>query len=109
MSDKAVRQILDRVAGGDARGTCECCNAEPMKVMASVPGVPMSIAWGEKCLNAHIVPLWVAFAQATPADDGGPRRNVDRGMFDEWWLDWHDRTLAHFGVTDSEFWDAINE
>ncbi len=34
--------------------------------------------------------------------------DVGRSMFADWWLLLHDATLAYFGVTEDEFWGAIN-
>lgn len=41
-------------------GQCQCCENEPSVGVAAIPGVPMSITWGEECLKRHATPLWVA-------------------------------------------------
>jgi hypothetical protein len=117
MSEAAINEILDRARRNpDEDRGCDCCNDEESVGVASVPFVPMSIAWGRKCLEAAVVPLWVCFAQATSGIEGdaptqeqldkyGP---LGREMFNEEWLGWHDRTLAHFEVTEGEFWAAVN-
>ena len=114
-SEEAINKIIDRANEGadDAEvqdgNTCQCCGKEPSVGVASVPFVPMSIAWGRQCLTDCIVPLWVCFAQATSGfDEGESHPPVGREMFNEEWLDWHDRTLARFGVTEDEFWAAVN-
>jgi len=125
MSERAVQKIIDRAWEPAARAeadpeidtenACQCCGMNPSVGVAAVPGVPMSIAWCEECLRAGIVPLWVCFAQATMGIDDRPPEfaieipQVDRAMFGEWWLEWHDRTLTRFGVTEEEFWTAVNE
>lgn len=44
------------------REFCECCKLEPSIGVACIPGMPISIAWGKKCLEAQIIPYWAAVA-----------------------------------------------
>lgn len=69
-------------------GNCQCCDNEPAVGVASIPGVPMSIAWGRKCLDAQVVPYWVAVANS--AMIGG----YDQAA--EWWKETVEDTLAYF-------------
>ena len=111
MSQTAEQAIIDRVAEGGDSGGCQCCGKEPSVGVASIPGVPMSIAWGRNCLEADVVPLWVCFAQVGAVDDEPgmpPDFRYGREMFAPWWLEVHDLTLAYFGVTEEEFWEAVN-
>ena len=39
---------------------CECCRVFKSIDVASIPGVPMSIAWCLDCLRFGAVPHWVA-------------------------------------------------
>jgi hypothetical protein len=111
VSEQAAKKIIDRVFmqqcnGEPAADACECCHAEPMVGVASIPGIPMSIAWGLRCLEAQVVPMWAAFAQADMGWE--PGHTVGREMFAEWWLETHDATLKYFKVTEEEFWEAVN-
>jgi hypothetical protein len=37
---------------------CEVCNSEPAVGVACVPGIPMSVAYGNNCLREGADPLW---------------------------------------------------
>lgn len=76
-------------------GLCQCCENEPAVGVASIPGVPMSIAWGRKCLDAMVVPYWVAVANT--AQIGGWQEAA------EWWKQTVADTLAYFGKTMDEY------
>ena len=103
-----IKAILDRTTPEDNQG-CECCMKEPSVGVASIPMVPMSIAWGKNCLDAGAVPLWLCFAQVEMASQDAPKEIVfGREMFNEYWLAIHDVTLAYFEVSEEEFWEAAN-
>jgi len=45
-------------------GMCECCQKKkPLVGVASVPGIPVSIAWCHDCLQAGVIPYSMAVAQ----------------------------------------------
>ena len=76
-------------------GKCQCCNDEPAVGVASLPGIAMSIAWGEKCLKADIIPYWAAVAN-TACCDGLENTNPE-------WQDLVKATLDYFGKSMTEF------
>jgi hypothetical protein len=42
-------------------GKCECCNRQKELVgVASIPALPMSIAWCKECLDNSAIPLFAA-------------------------------------------------
>lgn len=54
------------------------CEVEPAVGAASVPGVPMSVAWGKRCLeHGAIGPLWVVNSQV------GLNTHPDRPSWDD--------------------------
>lgn len=82
-------------------GTCQCCGNEPAVGVAAVPGVPMSIAWGRKCLDARVMPYWLVVANTAVL--GGLERAAD------WWVGYVERTLAYFGKSEAEFAAEVGE
>jgi hypothetical protein len=76
-------------------GVCDCCGEEPAVGVAAVPYVPISITWGSKCLQAGIIPYWVAVAN-TAVCGGLDQTNDD-------WKQLVKITLKYFGKTDEEF------
>src|SRR3990172_345239 len=45
-------------------GKCECCLQKRELIgVASIPGLPMSIAWCEECLTTDCLPYWVVVFQ----------------------------------------------
>jgi hypothetical protein len=85
--------------------TCEVCNERPAVGVASIPGMPMSIAWCRECLASGAIPWWAAIAET--ACIGGLAHAAD------WWLDIVDATCRHLGRTrdelDAAVTAAINE
>jgi hypothetical protein len=75
--------------------SCEVCNDEPVAGVACVPGVPMSVAYGRKCLDANAHPMWVLAANTAMV--GGYDEAAD------WWKAMVDDTLKHLGITRAEF------
>lgn len=79
--------------------TCDVCHDEPMVGVASVPGVPMSVAYGRKCLNANAHPYDIVVANTAVATDNPDWR---LGCAD-WWLQIVADTCAHLGKTSEQF------
>lgn len=75
--------------------TCECCNVNKAIGVASIPGIPMSIAWCRPCLDAGAIPMWAAVCNTAMA--GGYEHAAP------WWREVVDDTLAYFGVTMEDF------
>lgn len=74
---------------------CECCNKEVAIGVASIPFIPVSIAWCRTCLAAGVIPVWAAVANT-----------VLCGGYDNCSEDWHgyvDRTINHFSIPREEF------
>lgn len=81
-------------------GRCQCCRREPAIGVASIPGVPMSIAWCPTCLRAGVLPIDIL--AVTAAECGGDYEDMA-----EWWLDGYlAPSLHHFNVTLDQF-DAM--
>lgn len=74
---------------------CECCESEPGIGVASLLGIPISIMWGRKCLEADIIPYWTAVAN-TACLDGLDHSNEE-------WKDLVNRTLRYFNKTLEQF------
>lgn len=49
---------------------CEVCKAEPSTGIACIPGMPVSVPYGQNCLANYADPLWALQAQLSAA--GGP-------------------------------------
>jgi hypothetical protein len=77
------------------QGGCDCCHAEPAVGVASIPYLPMSIAWGRKCLEAGVIPYWAAVAN-TAACGGWEETSED-------WQYLVEITLAYFNKQHDEF------
>lgn len=75
---------------------CECCNEEKKIVgIASIPGMPMSIAWCQECLESGVIPYWAAVSNTALV---GSYENSA-----EWWKELVDLTLKKFNKTMEEF------
>lgn len=74
---------------------CQCCNRNVAIGVASIPGIPMSIAWCTECLEAGAIPMWAAVANTAMC--GG----LDQAA--EWWVQVVNDTLAYFGVSLEDF------
>lgn len=70
---------------------CDVCEAEPTVGVASVPGVPISVAYCRKCLEANAHPWWVLVANTACM---GGLQNADR-----WWVEMVEDTCRHLGQT----------
>lgn len=75
--------------------SCDVCDNEPAVGVAAVPGVPISVAYGQKCMAANAYPWWVLVANT--AAMGG----LDESA--EWWKQMVYDTCAHLGKTLAEF------
>jgi hypothetical protein len=76
-------------------GVCDCCHDEPAVGVAAIPYIPMSIAWGRKCLDADIIPYWAAVAN-TAACGGWEHCNQE-------WQDLCRDTCTYFGEPHEQF------
>lgn len=74
---------------------CEVCGDEPAVSVASVPGVPISVAYGRKCLDANAHPYGIVVANTADVD------GYDNSA--EWWKQIVDDTLVHLGKTREQF------
>ena len=72
---------------------CQCCNREPAVGVASIPGVPMSIAWCQACIRAEVVPVWVCEFWRDMADG-------QRNALAPWAHELINSTLAYFAIID---------
>lgn len=79
--------------------TCEVCGDEPGVGVASIPGVPMSVAYGKRCLAANAHPYGIVVANTAMAS-GHP--DWEQGCA-PWWKQIVHDTLAHLGKTREEF------
>lgn len=74
---------------------CEVCNDERAVSAASVPGVPMTVAYGKRCLEANVHPYGVLVAAT--ADLGG-LINASH-----WWREMVQRTCQYLKVSMAQF------
>ena len=75
---------------------CEVCGNEPMKGVASIPFIPMSVAYGAQCLAANAHPWWALVANQACIGDELETTHP------EWQRMVHD-TCAHLGKTIEQF------
>ncbi|SKU89100.1 Uncharacterised protein [Mycobacteroides abscessus subsp. massiliense] len=68
---------------------CDVCGKEPALGVCSVPGVPISMAYGDACLKANAHPWFILVGET--ATMGG----LD-GVA-EWWIRMVEDTIAHLG------------
>ena len=80
---------------------CDVCKNEPSVGVAAVPGVPMSVAYGEECLKANAYPLGVLVANTACA--GGYEFTED------WWQEMVDDTLIHLDTSRERFDEMVAE
>lgn len=99
-----TEQIVSHLNAGP--DTCQCCGNEPSVGVASIPGVPMSIAWGRKCLEAGVVPYDILVANSALGSSGPVIER--RPHWAEWWEEIIAVTLPYFGKTEEEFIAAVN-
>lgn len=75
---------------------CECCEeVKPIVGVASIPGMPISIAWCRNCLESGAIPYWAAVANTAMC---GGLDNCN----DEWKKIVTD-TLFYFGKSIDDF------
>ena len=85
-----------------ADNICECCEKEkPIVGVASLPYMPMSIAWCADCLRADVIPFWAA-ANNTACCGGLEHTN-------QGWKDLVERSLKYHNKTQKEFDEAVEE
>lgn len=70
--------------------TCDVCQSEPARGVCSVPGVPVSMAYGDECLRANAHPWFILVGET--ATMGG----LD-GVA-EWWIHMVEDTITHLGA-----------
>lgn len=75
--------------------TCDVCGQEPAVEVAAVPGVPISVSYGPKCLAANAHPYGVLVANTAMLG----------GLFNTsgWWVQMVNDTLTHLGRTLADF------
>jgi hypothetical protein len=74
---------------------CDVCQLRTAKGVASMPGVPVSCAYCQVCLDANAHPYWAVVAN-TVAIDG-------LGNAAPWWRQLVDDTLGHLGINRETF------
>lgn len=79
---------------------CEVCGNEQSSGVFSVPGVPISMAYGMRCRQANAHPYGILVATTACASD------EDEGMA-EWWMEMVHDTLRHLDKSEDEFWDDV--
>jgi hypothetical protein len=79
----------------DNLGKCNCCNEREAIGVASIPGIPMSVAWCLPCVQSGAIPYWAAVANT--ACISGMENAA------EWWKETVDVTLAWHNKTREEF------
>jgi hypothetical protein len=82
-------------------GPCQVCDREPAVGVASMPGIPMSFAYGRQCLQANAHPIEIVVGNT--ALMGG----MDAAA--EWWWELVSDTLAHLGIRRAEFNDMVDQ
>jgi hypothetical protein len=80
-----------------ANNLCECCDKNPSVAVASVAGMPMSIAWCRDCLEAGVSPYWALVANAISID------GMDHAA--DWFIAEVEHSLKYFKKT----WAQFNE
>ncbi len=84
--------------------TCEVCGDEPSVGVAAVPGVPMSVSYGKRCLRANAHPLWILAANTAMSVDAA--ENWREHLIPEW-QQMVDDTLRHLDKTEEEFLELV--
>ena len=85
--------LIDKVYG---EMKCEVCQNEPVCGVASIPFIPMSVAYGAKCLAANAHPWWALVAnQAAIGDPLETTHPVWQAMVRD--------TCRHLGKTVEQF------
>ena len=74
---------------------CNVCNNEPIVGVACVPGMPVSVAYGAKCLKANAHPYGLVVANTAMC--GGLEHTA------EWWQELVRDTLNHLGKSMERF------
>ncbi|PWK81694.1 hypothetical protein C8D88_116105 [Lentzea atacamensis] len=74
---------------------CDVCGNEPMLGVASIPGMPISVAYGRECLKANAHPWWALVGNTALL--GGLDQAAD------WWQDMVRDTCRRLGKTLVEF------
>jgi len=84
---------------------CQCCGLEPAVGVASIPGLPMSIAWGRNCLDAGIMPYWALVTTVALASNF----EYSPDHYAPWVNELIRDTLAYFDKTEAQFAEDVNE
>jgi hypothetical protein len=80
---------------------CDVCNHEQAVRAASVPGLPVTVAYGERCLAANVHPYSVLVAAT--ASMGGLINTA------RWWRDMVERTCQYLNVPMEQFKHDVAE
>lgn len=86
---------------------CQCCNKNESVGFAAVPGMPVTIAWCQECLNAEVTPYGILVFNVGTAGKVQSRDDIV-AMFVDWYVDEIDRTLEYFDVSFDQFVSDIN-
>lgn len=78
-------------------GLCECCNKkkEILVGVASIPFVPISIAWCSECLQSGAIPYWACVANTAACGGLEPTNEEWQGLV-ELSLKYHNKSLKDF-------------
>lgn len=74
---------------------CDTCEERESIGVAAIPGMPMSVAWCQECLQSGAIPWWAAVGNT--AIIGGLVNAA------EWWVEIVEATLKHLDRTKEEF------
>lgn len=80
---------------------CDVCNDEPGVGVAAIPGIPVSVAYGRRCLDANAHPWWAVVANT--AAIGG------LGEAAPWWVQMVEDTMRHLGKTREDLDREVGE
>lgn len=87
---------------------CQCCNKNVSVGFASVPGMPVSIAWCQECVDAGVTPYGILVFNVGMAGKIQSRDDIV-ATFEDWYVDEIDRTLSYFDVSFEQFVSDIND
>lgn len=89
--------------------TCQVCNGEPAVGVAAVPGVPVSMAYGRKCLEANAHPYDILVTATAVAVDTQPYAGYRDTPLAEEWKQMITDTLTYLGRSPERFDADVRE